>query len=125
MTSTIAAELATFGTTVRGLRTERGLSLCKTARLAPCNKGYLCRIEHDKCLPSMTVARALDQVLNADGALVALLGQHLAIRAADRRIKRRKSRAVGSSRTGPAGYRNAAVFLRILGPIGYPCEVAA
>jgi len=108
-----SVELPTFGALLRTLRTGRGLSLCQTARLVPCNKGYVSKIEHDKAMPSLTVVRALEKVLSADGALVAALDRQLAARVARKRPARAVARPVD---TRPGRYRNAAVFTRVIGP---------
>jgi len=108
-----SVELPTFGALLRALRTGQGLSLCRTARLVPCNKGYLCRIEHDKAMPSPVVARALDQVLDAGGVLIVALDRQLAARKAQKQLARAVARPV-DTRSGR--YRNAAVFTRVVGP---------
>jgi transcriptional regulator with XRE-family HTH domain len=61
-----------FGPELRRLRTERGLSLGKLAELVPCNRGYVGQLEHGDRHPSATLARKLDDVLQAGGELVAL-----------------------------------------------------
>src|SRR5262249_1504775 len=76
-----------FGARLRELRSDAGLSLSKTARLVPCNKGYLSRIERGVALPSDTVARGLDVLLDADGALVAMLAEERATRTARRAVR--------------------------------------
>ncbi len=61
-----------FGPELRRLRTERRLSLGKLAELVPCNRGYVGQLEHGDRRPSATLARKLDDVLQAGGVLVAL-----------------------------------------------------
>jgi len=108
-----SVEVPTFGALLRALRTGRGLSLCRTARLVPCNKGYLCRIEHDKATLSPAVAQALDQLLDAGGVLIVALDRQLTARKARKRLARAVARPAD---VRPGRYRNAAVFVRVVGP---------
>ncbi|QUQ68379.1 ATP-binding protein [Kutzneria sp. CA-103260] len=61
-----------FGQHVRALRTRRELSLRGLAELAGITPGYLSKIENGR-LPSVDMARILDDALDADGTLLAVL----------------------------------------------------
>jgi transcriptional regulator with XRE-family HTH domain len=62
-----------FGREMRRRRLERGLSLGGLSALVHYDKGYLSRIENGTRRPGRELARHLDQVLGAHGALAALL----------------------------------------------------
>ncbi|MFE9019279.1 helix-turn-helix domain-containing protein [Streptomyces sp. NPDC007808] len=64
---------ASFGTALRELRVERGLSLTDLARITHYSKGYLSKIETGRKPVNRDVARLCDEALEADGALLALL----------------------------------------------------
>ncbi|GLL07228.1 helix-turn-helix domain-containing protein [Dactylosporangium matsuzakiense] len=64
----------TFGEAMRERRKAADLSLRALARQAHVNPGHLSRIEAGSRPPTVAVAEAVDQVLHADGALVALVG---------------------------------------------------
>ncbi|MEU2156222.1 helix-turn-helix domain-containing protein [Streptomyces sp. NPDC019396] len=62
-----------FPAQLRRLRQERGLSLSDLSRLTHYSKGYLSKIETGAKRATIDVARRCDQVLLADGELLALL----------------------------------------------------
>lgn len=64
--------MATFGEKLRQLMAARGITQRRLAKLVPCNDGYLSRIAHGKKVPSERMAARLDDLLDADGQLVAL-----------------------------------------------------
>ncbi|HEY8480182.1 MAG TPA: helix-turn-helix transcriptional regulator, partial [Spirillospora sp.] len=59
-----------FGEVMRRLMAERQIGLRALARQVPCNPGYLSKVSRDLKLPSADVAARLDDILDADGALV-------------------------------------------------------
>ncbi|MFD7502589.1 multiprotein-bridging factor 1 family protein [Streptomyces sp. NPDC059850] len=61
-----------FGSRVRTLLTERGISLRATARALTYDPAYLSRVINGRQRPSEALVTALDGLLEADGALVAL-----------------------------------------------------
>jgi len=61
-----------FGSRVRALLAERGVSLRATARALTYDPAYLSRVINGRQRPSEALAAALDGLLEADGALVAL-----------------------------------------------------
>ncbi|QLH23404.1 helix-turn-helix transcriptional regulator [Streptomyces sp. Rer75] len=61
-----------FGSRVRALLTERGISLRATARALTYDPAYLSRVINGRQRPSEALAAALDGLLEADGALVSL-----------------------------------------------------
>jgi transcriptional regulator with XRE-family HTH domain len=61
-----------FAEKVVALMEARGLSSAGTARRVSCSAGYLCNVIHGRKRPSMRVAARLDDLLEADGELVAL-----------------------------------------------------
>nr|WP_055713769.1 XRE family transcriptional regulator [Streptomyces torulosus] len=63
---------ATFGSELRRLRRAEGKSLAGLAEEMRTSKGYLSRLENGLQKPGEQFARACDQVLKADGWLVAL-----------------------------------------------------
>ncbi|WP_433064388.1 helix-turn-helix domain-containing protein [Dactylosporangium sp. CS-033363] len=65
----------TFGEAMRARREAAGLSLRALARQAHVDPGHLSRIEAGTRPPTAAVAEAVDRVLGADGALVALCGR--------------------------------------------------
>ncbi|XVQ10401.1 hypothetical protein ACQP1W_49165 [Spirillospora sp. CA-255316] len=81
--------MTTFGEKMRALMAEREISLHRLGKLTYRNVGYLSRISRDLRTPGSDLAKQLDEVLQADGALVAL--------AARRARKKRKQ----SARTVP------------------------
>ncbi|WP_260609948.1 helix-turn-helix domain-containing protein [Streptomyces sp. WAC06614] len=64
-----------FPAQLRRLRTERGLSLADLARRTHYSKGYLSKIETGAKRVTIDVARRCDQVLQAEGELLALLSE--------------------------------------------------
>ncbi|MFE2110578.1 helix-turn-helix domain-containing protein [Kitasatospora sp. NPDC059463] len=62
-----------FGTELRRLRQERGLSLTALSRLVHYSKGYLSKIENGGKPATADLAQRCDDVLRADGALLRLL----------------------------------------------------
>jgi transcriptional regulator with XRE-family HTH domain len=64
-----------FGSELRRIRSERGLSLAQLARLIPCHRGYIAQLEKGVRRPSPEFTRKLDDVLGTDG-LLAGLAQH-------------------------------------------------
>lgn len=63
----------TFGSELRRLREQRGLSLKKFAKLVHYDPGYLSKIENRLKPPTGTLAAKCDAELQADGALLALV----------------------------------------------------
>lgn len=61
-----------FGSRVRALLAERGLSMRATARALNYDPAYLSRVINGRQQPSEALAGALDGLLEADGALVSL-----------------------------------------------------
>jgi transcriptional regulator with XRE-family HTH domain len=71
--------METFGQRLRRLRTEAGLSQSTLAKLVPISQASLSRYESGLQAVDPDVARRLDALLHADGALLALLaGTHAA-----------------------------------------------
>jgi transcriptional regulator with XRE-family HTH domain len=64
-----------FGSELRRLMTDRGLSLRETARRVPCDSGYLSKVAAGRKRPSPELGARLDALLNADGTLRALVPQ--------------------------------------------------
>lgn len=62
----------TFGETLRQLMADRGLSLRKLARISNYDVGYLSKVRNGLWPPSQALAERLDEVLEADGRLLAL-----------------------------------------------------
>jgi transcriptional regulator with XRE-family HTH domain len=62
-----------FGTEMRRLLSERGLSLNELARRSNYDAGYLSKISNGRKPATMAVAARLDDVLGADGRLAALV----------------------------------------------------
>lgn len=71
---------ATFGSELRRLRRAAGKSLARLAEEMRTSKGYLSRLENGQQKPSGQFARACDQVLKADGQLIALAVRERAAR---------------------------------------------
>ncbi|RJQ73701.1 XRE family transcriptional regulator [Pseudonocardiaceae bacterium YIM PH 21723] len=61
-----------FGAELRRLREQRGLSLRKLARLIHYDPGHLSRVENDAKPAAPELASAVDEILEAGGALLAL-----------------------------------------------------
>ena len=66
-----------FGGEVARLLSERGMSLRQAARLTHYDPSYLSRVVSGRKAPSLPLAEALDRVLGADGALMALAADSL------------------------------------------------
>jgi transcriptional regulator with XRE-family HTH domain len=64
---------ASFGTTLRNLREQRGMSLGELSRLVHYSKSYLSRVENDQRAPGMGLVRSCETVLGADGLLTGLV----------------------------------------------------
>ncbi|HEX8870582.1 MAG TPA: helix-turn-helix transcriptional regulator [Lentzea sp.] len=62
----------TFAQEVRRLRTERGLSLSQLEKRVPYSKGHLSKIENGHVQPNPSMARVLDDALQAAGRLTEL-----------------------------------------------------
>jgi len=62
-----------FGDEVSRLQAARGWSLRELARRVPCDAGYLSKLIHGHKSPSLTMAAQLEELLGANGRLVACL----------------------------------------------------
>jgi transcriptional regulator with XRE-family HTH domain len=60
----------TFGSELRRLMTERGVSTRQLADLVPCNHGYVSKLAQGAKHPSPEMAARMDDVLDAGGALI-------------------------------------------------------
>lgn len=78
----------TFGTELRTLRKQRGLSLKKFAKLVNYDPGYLSKIENDLKPPTTALAKACDTALDTGGQLA----QRVDDRATTRRRRPRSNR---------------------------------
>lgn len=65
----------TFAERLRALMHQRGLGPVAVARRVPCDPGYVSRLARGRQAASPRMARRLDEVLGADGELVALAGE--------------------------------------------------
>lgn len=65
-------QIETFGETLRRLRLHAGMSLRRLADLAHCSKTHVADLETGRRMPTLPIAKALDQALGADGELAAL-----------------------------------------------------
>ncbi|WP_034386373.1 helix-turn-helix domain-containing protein [Herbidospora cretacea] len=97
----------TFGEKLRGYRIGAGKSLNVLARESNCSKSYLSRLESGQRRPSPEVARHLDTLLDAGGALEAAAG--------DDRRRSANPVAVPDPGVDEAAYRDALLRLRELG----------
>jgi transcriptional regulator with XRE-family HTH domain len=61
-----------FSDEFRRLMDERGLGVREVARQVPCNPGYASNLRNGRKRPSLSLAKRLDEVLDAGGTLVAL-----------------------------------------------------
>lgn len=61
---------------VNRLQAARGWSLRELARQVPCDAGYLSKLIQGHKSPSLTMATRLDELLGANGRLVACLPRH-------------------------------------------------
>jgi transcriptional regulator with XRE-family HTH domain len=64
-----------FAARMSALMRERGLGVRALARKVPCDQALISRLANGKVRPSAQIARRLDEVLDAGGALVALARQ--------------------------------------------------
>ncbi|MCP2165140.1 tetratricopeptide repeat protein [Goodfellowiella coeruleoviolacea] len=64
-----------FGSALRQLRIDRGLSQQDLCRVIPCSAGWLSRVEAGTGVPTPDFVRRCDEALRADGALVTLARQ--------------------------------------------------
>lgn len=60
-----------FAKQLRSLMGQRGLRAVDLARLVPCDKAYISRLVNGRQHPSRQIARRLDELVGADGVLVA------------------------------------------------------
>ncbi|MGW3009065.1 helix-turn-helix domain-containing protein [Streptomyces sp. NPDC001219] len=72
MTKRITSVGASFGSSLRALRKERGLSLGDLARLVNYSRSHLSRVETGKKQPAEGLVRLCDEALGAKGSLLAL-----------------------------------------------------
>jgi transcriptional regulator with XRE-family HTH domain len=61
-----------IGTVVREMRTAASMSLADLAKATHYSKGHLSRVENGRDVPSLTLLRAIDDAVSANGALLAL-----------------------------------------------------
>jgi len=83
-TSDPAVGYSAFGDELIRLLTERGLSRRKIAHQVPCDTGYLSKLIHGHKQPSHKIAARLEELLDANGRLLA----HVPKRAADAKQSR-------------------------------------
>jgi transcriptional regulator with XRE-family HTH domain len=88
-----------FGSQLRSLRVETGISLAALSRNVHYSKSYLSKVENGLKVPGVDLARRCDAALGADGALAALVPD-------PRRID------------GPPAAESAAIWALALGPDG-------
>ncbi|MFK4102101.1 helix-turn-helix domain-containing protein [Streptomyces sp. NPDC019531] len=62
-----------FGSELRRRRGERGFSLTAYSRMISCSKSHLSKMETGQAMPSREFAKVCDEVLAANGELVALV----------------------------------------------------
>jgi transcriptional regulator with XRE-family HTH domain/tetratricopeptide (TPR) repeat protein len=62
--------VSSFGTELRRLRLQAGLTLVELAARTHYSKGYLSKVEHGIKSPSIAFARRCDAILEADGRLI-------------------------------------------------------
>lgn len=65
--------MSDFGSMLRRLREQKGLSLTQLASATNYSKGYLSRLEKGDRAPKVVTARVCDSVLEADGQLLATI----------------------------------------------------
>jgi transcriptional regulator with XRE-family HTH domain len=75
--------LKLFGSELRRMRMEAGLSLAQFGRRLHYSKGYLSKIETGRKSPSAELARMCDTELKANGALISLLEQPTVVPSSD------------------------------------------
>ncbi|MEU7636087.1 MULTISPECIES: helix-turn-helix domain-containing protein [unclassified Streptomyces] len=73
MTKRVISANVSFGSSLRLLREERGLSLGDLARLVNYSRSHLSRVETGKKQPAEGLVRLCDEALEAKGSLLALL----------------------------------------------------
>ncbi|MEU2359692.1 helix-turn-helix domain-containing protein [Streptomyces noursei] len=73
MTKRVVFSNASFGSSLRLLREERGLSLGDLSRLVNYSRSHLSRVETGKKQPAEGLVRLCDDALDAKGSLLALL----------------------------------------------------
>lgn len=71
----MAERVTTFGTELRRLRMEAGLSLAQLGELLHYSKGHLSKIENGAKSPSPELARMSDAALDAKGALISMAAE--------------------------------------------------
>jgi transcriptional regulator with XRE-family HTH domain len=82
---------ARLGAEIRTRRTEKALSLKSLAELARSSSSHLSEVEHGRKLPSIGLIERLDEVLEADGELIALFPSA----ALEQTVQRHKQAGVG------------------------------
>jgi transcriptional regulator with XRE-family HTH domain len=65
--------MSDFGTELARLMAARGLGVRELARMVPCNPGHISNLRNGKARPSVELAEALDERLDAGGSLCALV----------------------------------------------------
>ena len=68
--------MSDFGTELARLMAVRGVGVRELARMVPCNPGHISNLRSGKARPSPELAEALDERLEAGGALYALVPAH-------------------------------------------------
>lgn len=63
-----------FASELHGLVGSSGLGVAGTARLVPCDKGYISRLANGRQRPSRQIAWRLDEIFGCSGALAATAG---------------------------------------------------
>ena len=63
-----------FASELHGLVGSSGLGVAGTARLVPCDKGYISRLANGRQRPSRQIAWRLDEIFGCSGALAAAAG---------------------------------------------------
>ncbi|MFG1641290.1 helix-turn-helix domain-containing protein [Amycolatopsis sp. NPDC049252] len=66
-----------FGTTLRLIRNENGISLAAMAKKINYSKSYLSKIENDLSPPTADIARRCDGVLGTGGTLSEMIAEHV------------------------------------------------
>jgi transcriptional regulator with XRE-family HTH domain len=70
------SETSPFGAEVARLLAARGWSLRELARRVPCSAGYLSKVMRGQKTPSRNMAARLDELLGAEGRLIASAPEH-------------------------------------------------
>jgi tetratricopeptide (TPR) repeat protein len=68
--------MSDFGTELARLMAVRGVGVRELARMVPCNPGHISNLRSGKARPSPELAEALDERLEAGGALYVLVPAH-------------------------------------------------